>query len=152
MVEDDRTGVKPMYRNREWNTEKRQAAKSKKKSNWWNTVKSKIQYKTVLFVTPTPGGQLMKELQKREEELNKNYQDRIKIVEKGGLKIKNILCAKNPFKKSRCEQKTCPLCSKSEFVDVSPEDVKVTCNTNNVGYRWSCMTCKENDKDMFISS
>ena len=106
LVEEDRTGVKPMYRNRVLNAEERQAVKSKKKSNWWNTVKSKIQYKTVLFVTPTPGGQLMKELQKREEELNKNYQDRIKIVEKGGLKIKNILCAKNPFKKSRCEQKT----------------------------------------------
>ena len=52
----------------------------------------------MLFVTPTPGGQLMKELQKREAELNKNNQERIKIVEKGGLKVKNILCAKNPFK------------------------------------------------------
>ena len=88
MVEDDRTGVKPMYRNREWNAEERQVDKTKKRSNWWNTVKSKTQYKTVLFVTPTPGGHLMKELQKREAELNKDNQDRIKIVEKGGLKIK----------------------------------------------------------------
>ena len=147
MVEDDSNGVKPMYRNREWNKEERQTHKSKKRSNWWNTDKSKTQYKTVLFVTPTPGGQLMKELQKREAELNKNNQDRIKIVEKGGLKIKNILCAKNPFKKPRCEQKTCPLCSQSEFVDVSPGEVKVACSTNNVGYRWRCMTCKENDTD-----
>ena len=49
----------------------------------WNTVKSNIQYKTVLFVTPTPGGQVMEELQKREAELNKNNQEGIKIVEKG---------------------------------------------------------------------
>jgi hypothetical protein len=56
---------------------------------------SKTQYTTVLCLTPNPGGQLMKELQKREAELNKNNQDRIKIVEKGGLKIKNILCAKS---------------------------------------------------------
>jgi hypothetical protein len=68
MVEDDQAGVKPMYRNREWNAEERQMKKSNKKSNWWNTADSKIQYKTVLFVTPTPGGQLMKELQKRESE------------------------------------------------------------------------------------
>ena len=33
------------------------------------------------------------------------------------------------------------------MLNIIPEDVKVTCNTNNVGYRWSCMTCKENDKD-----
>ena len=94
MVEDDRNGVKPMYRNREWNAEERQAAKSNKKSNWWNTVKSKNQFNTVLFVTPTPGGQLMKELQKKEAELNKNNQDRIKIVEKGGLKIKTLYVPK----------------------------------------------------------
>ena len=87
----------------------------------------------------------MKELQKRETELNKNNQDRIKIVEKGGLKIKNILCAKNPFQKSKCEEKTCPLCSKSQFVDISQGEVKIQCNTNNVGYRWKCMTCKEKD-------
>ena len=87
----------------------------------------------------------MKELQKREAELNRNNQERIKIVEKGGLKVKNILCAKNPFKKSKCELKTCPLCSNSEFVEASSEEVKVACNTNNVGYKWQCMTCTEND-------
>ena len=32
-------------------------------------------------------------------------------------------------------------------MDVNPDDVKVACNTNNVGYRWRCMTCKENDID-----
>ena len=87
----------------------------------------------------------MKELQKREAELNRNNQERIKIVEKGGLKVKNILCAKNPFKKYKYELKTCPLCSNSEFVEASSEEVKVACNTNNVGYKWQCMTCTEND-------
>ena len=55
-----------------------------------------------------------------------------------------MLCAKNPFKKEKCEQKTCPLCAKSQFVEVSEEEVKVTCNTNNVGKRWVCITCQEN--------
>ena len=118
----------------------------KKKCNWWNTKKSKIQYKSVLFVTPTPGGVLAKELQKREEELNKNTKERIRIVEKGGLKIKDILGSKNPFKKSNCNQKTCPLCTKSEFVDTHSDEVKIPCSTNNVGYRWLCLTCKEKDK------
>ena len=87
----------------------------------------------------------MKEVQQRESEVNKNDKERIKVVEKGGLKMKHILCSKNPFKKSKCEQRTCPLCSKSENVDISSAEVKVSCNTNNVGYRWTCSTCKEDD-------
>ena len=95
MLEEDKNGTKPLYRSRNWNEEERQASKTKKKFNWWNTEKSKIQYKTVLFVTPTPGGVLAKALRKREEELNRNNPERIKIEEKGGLKIKDFL-PKNP--------------------------------------------------------
>jgi hypothetical protein len=145
MVEDDKNGVKPMFRSKEWNQDERNSLKEKKKVNWWNTDKSKIQYKSVLFVAPTPGGVLAKQLQKREEELNKNTKERIKIVEKGGLKIKDILGSKNPFKTPNCIEKTCPLCTESEFVDIHSEDRKIPCITNNVGYRWLCVTCKERD-------
>ena len=145
MVEEDISGTKPLYRSKDWNKEERAIQKSRKKLNWWNSAQSKIKYTSVLFVTPTPGGVLMKELQQREQELNKNNKERILVVEKGGLKMKNILCAKNPFKKSKCEQKTCPLCAESTFVKVSPAEIKVSCNTNNVGYRWCCVTCEENN-------
>ena len=37
------------------------------------------------------------------------------------------------------------MCSDSEFVKVNSGEVKVPCNTNNVGYKWQCMTCKEDD-------
>ena len=146
MVEEDKTGVKPMYRCKEWQQVERKTRKLEKKSNWWNTEKSKIQYKTVLFVTPTPGRVLAKELQTRENELNKNTEERIKVVEKGGLKIKDILGSKNSFKKSKCAQNTCPLCTQSEFVHTNTEEVKIPCSTNNVGYRWLCQTCKERNK------
>ena len=96
-----------------------------------------------MFVTPTPGGILLKDLVKREEELNRNSKERVKIVERGGLKIKDILCTTNPFKTSNCEQKKCPLCNDSEFVQSHPEDNKIPCNSNNVGYRWRCMKCNE---------
>ena len=36
----------------------------------------------------------MKEFQQRESEVNKNDKERIKVVGKGGLKMKNILCSK----------------------------------------------------------
>ena len=136
-----------MYGSREWNHDERHSMKVKKKINWWNTERSKTQYKSVLFVTPTPGGVLAKQLQKREEELNRNTEERIKIVEKGGLKIKDILGSKNPFKTLSCNEKTCPLCTESEYVHIQSEERKISCRTNNVGYRWRCVTCKERDMD-----
>ena len=77
MVADDKAGVKPLYRSRTWNFEDRKRAQLNKKHNWWNKDNSKVQYKSVLFVTPTTGGVW----QVREEELNRQSGERIKIVE-----------------------------------------------------------------------
>lgn len=142
MQEDDINGTKPMYRNRNWNAEERKSKKKEKKLNWWNSKNSKIHYTSVLFVTPTPGGTLAKELRQREEELNRHSHERVKIVEKGGLKIKDILGTKKPFKNSKCTQKDCPICTTSAHV-VCSEENKIPCNTHNIGYRWQCWTCKE---------
>ena len=81
MVADDKAGVKPLYRSRTWNFEDRKRAQLNKKHNWWNKDNSKVQYKSVLFVIPTPGGVLASQLRKREEELNRQSEERIKIVE-----------------------------------------------------------------------
>ena len=56
MVSDDKSNMKPIYRSKSWNFEARLKSKSVKKRNWWNSEKSDIHYKSVLFVTPTPGG------------------------------------------------------------------------------------------------
>ena len=143
MKTDDEMGIKPMYRSRDWNFEERTRNKSMKKLGWWNSKHSKIKYTSVLFVTPTPGGILVKDLKQREEEINKNSDERVKIVEKGGMKIKDMLETKNPFKNkgSKCVQPTCPLCTSSQFVEGNPEDNQLPCNTNNVGYRWRCLIC-----------
>ena len=134
---------KVFYRSKNWNAEERMKSKLIKKRNWWKNENAKVEYKSVLFVPPTPGGALAKELKIREEELNKYNKERIKIVEKGGIKIKDLLTSKNPFQKSKCLEKSCPLCQKSEFVEPSSEEVKISCKTNNIGYRWVCLTCKE---------
>ena len=58
-----------------------------------------------MFVPPTPGGILVKDMKKREAEVNKDGNERIKFVEKGGIKIENILVKKDPFVKEKCSQK-----------------------------------------------
>ena len=112
IIEDDKNNVKPLYRSRNWNAEERMKSKLIKKRNWWKNENAKVEYKSVLFVPPTPGGALAKELKIREEELNKYNKERIKIVEKGGIKIKDLLTSKNPFQKSKCLEKSYPLCQK----------------------------------------
>ena len=84
---------------------------------------------------------LLREIRNREEELNGHSAERIKIVEKGGIKMEKMLVNKNPFKNEKCQEKWCPLC-KGEF-----GDLKIACNTNNAGYRWVCKTCKK-DKNV----
>ena len=41
--------------------------------------------------------------------------------------------------------KTCPLCSESDYIQISPEETKIPCNSNNVGYKWQCVPCQERD-------
>ena len=109
MIEEDKNNVKPLFRDRFWNKAERDKAKKIKKVNQYKTEeKTNIDYKSVLFVTP--GGVLAKELRKKEAELNRFSKERIKIIEKGGIKIENILAKKDPFKKEKCEEKLCPLC------------------------------------------
>ena len=146
MINEDKNGTKPLYRSRDWNSEERIKKKSENKINWWNSSKSKIQYKSVMFVIPTPGGELVKELTQREQEMNKNCNERVKFVEKGGQKIKDILGTKKPLDSAKCVQTNCPLCTDSEHVQGDPEGGKIPCNSNNVGYRWQCLKCKERNK------
>ena len=102
MLEEDRNNVKPLFRDRLWKKEERENSKKEKKLNWYkNEGKTKIKYKSILFVPPTPGGILVKQLKEREEELNRHREDRIKIVEKGGIKIENILTKKIHLKKKK---------------------------------------------------
>ena len=83
MVEDDKNGVKPMYRSKEWNHDKRKSLKEKKRTNWWNTDRSKIQYKSVLFVTPTPGGVWQSNFRKGRKNLTKTQKRESKLWKRG---------------------------------------------------------------------
>ena len=85
IVEEDKNGTKPLYRSRSWDRKNRLESQENKRINWYsNKSNTGKVYKTILFVPPTPGSVLLKELRTREEELNRNKEERIKIVEKGG--------------------------------------------------------------------
>jgi hypothetical protein len=77
-------------------------------------------------------------LKKREEEVNRFSKERIKIVEDGGVEMKNFLVEKDPFPNLKCDKKKCLICESE-----TSENLKVTCNSNNVGYKLECDTCFE---------
>ena len=60
MLQADRDGLHPLYRERDWQDAERRQQKEKKKTNWL----TKGGYDTVIMVNPTPGGELARQLQK----------------------------------------------------------------------------------------
>ena len=144
MIKADCTGERPLYRDKNWQKELRRHEKSQKRVNWYkNSGKgpNEVKYTTVLFVPVTRGGLLAKELRQREHEINKNSITRIKIVEDGGVQLKNFLVKKDPFPILRCDQKKCFI-----FKSETSQYMKFQCNSDNVGYKIECDTCIENGK------
>ena len=136
MLSDDAKGIKPLYRTRA----EIECGKSESRvRKWWN--KGETKYKAVLFVPATPGSELANRIRLREAQLNQDPKERLKIVEKGGVKLRQILAKPDPFPKRPCDEPTCPLCKKSEFIsEVSA--TKIPCDTQSIGYRWTCIHCK----------
>ena len=83
-------------------------------------------------------------LRDREKSLvvNSKTKMRIKFIESGEVKIKNILSKKDPFPTQECQSKLCPLCKDTLYsVKGKLEDYRIPCDTPSVGYRIVCLNC-----------
>ena len=131
---------KNMYRNR-GEMQQAKSSKFKKREFWWQSnIGGKKPYTSILFVPPTPRGILAKMLKKREVELNQNSAMNIRIVERGGTKMKNILLQKNPFPPEKCQINFCPFCNEDKNIEICTKN-KFHCSSHNVGYQIKCNTC-----------
>ena len=79
----DKEGIEPMYRNKEWHREARNIQKREKKEGCFNMKGEE----SVIFIPATPNS----ELKSRVEKNVKERKMKIRIVEKGGTPIKNLL-------------------------------------------------------------
>ena len=96
-----------------------------------------------MFVPPTPGGRLAKQMQIREAQLNFGSNHQIKIVGKSGIKLKNILVQKNPYPKLLCHRNMCPFCKITPVSTPAPS--RLHCTNPSVGYTITCLFCKSNN-------
>ena len=84
-------------------TESGRAEAKKKKRDWYKEDK---RYDSVMFVQPTESSQLKNRIQ----QIAKRNGVRVKVVEKAGQTVKNVLQRSNPFAKRECGQQDCLVC------------------------------------------
>ena len=85
-----------------------------------------------MFCPFTPNSSLRKRLQEAEELISNTNVCRIKMVERSGPTIGDLLIRKTPWLKDHCGRKNCAPC------DTKPGK----CKSPNISYRITCQTCK----------
>ena len=73
------------------------------------------QIKSVIFIPHTKNSELTRELKMKEAEMFKITGDKIKIVEKAGTKLENILTSGDLWKVADCERDNCFLCTTKQL-------------------------------------
>ena len=122
--EKDKKGEQPLYRPKHWKRKERRKERRNKRENWYK----KGGNKTVMFVPATPHSQLRKKYQ---EEVRKTKL-KIRVVERSGKKIKNLIQHSDPYKRTGCNDKdNCMVCTGG----------KGNCRRENITYKIQCSKC-----------
>ena len=99
--------------------------------------------KSVIFIPFTPNSSLAKELREVEDYMEKLTGSRIKIVEKAGVQIKQVLVKGNPWAGTNCAREDCLICKTREETGIGKG---MTCWKRNILYETWCASCKERDE------
>ena len=112
----------------------------RKKSRKTEKKKSDQSPITVLFVPRTNGGTLATQLREVDRKVSEVTKDRVKVVERAGVKLKELLHKSDPFGGLPCSRDRCLVCT-------NPYNEKFNCNKRNVTYKTFCLNCKTAAKD-----
>ena len=115
----------------------------KKLINVKNQEEKKGLVKAVMFVPYTKGSKLKKELQEAENQLGQSTGVKLKIVERCGIKLVDILTKSNPWKGQDCLREGCLLCqTKAITGKLKTQD----CRQRSIVYETRCLSCEEKCK------
>ena len=107
-------------------------------TNMSSNKKVQIRTSTVLFVEQTPRGELARRFREAEKGLSRLTGFRVKVVERCGTKVVNILHKSNPWAESRCQRTDCYPCKTGDDSD---------CFKRNILYFSTCAMCKQEGKE-----
>ena len=124
-------------RKREYEDEEPRTWK-KTKTNSGGEKKNNVKTISVMFVPYTVGGELAKQLRQAEEELGARTGYKIKIVERTGTKLEDMLHKSNPWQGQDCGRPQCILC---ETKQKTGKNMDKDCTKRCIIYETWCMTC-----------
>jgi hypothetical protein len=108
------------------------------------TARSKI--KSVMFVPFTKHSELATRLRDNEERMEQMTGYKLKIVERGGTKLVDILHKSNPWAGEDCKRKNCLLCKTKRLEGKKNGQ---DCRKRNSVYETACLTCRDRqDKEI----
>ena len=119
--ENDENGETPMYRPRGWRRDERRKSKETKKKNWYK----RGGYESVIFVPSTQNSELMKRMKEKVDDSGL----KIKLIEKAGRTLGEILRTSDPRQERGCKRSDCPVCT---------TDGKGNCKAMNATYQITC--------------
>ena len=97
----------------------------------------------VMFVPYTEGGELARRLREVEIEQEKSSGFRIKIVERLGMRLVDMLHRANPWQGQDCQRPKCLLCR----TKISTErNMDQDCTKRCIVYETWCLTCERRDR------
>jgi hypothetical protein len=104
--------------------------KVNKKKNWLGSF-----WKSCIFVPPTPGSELKKQMQEVEEATRAGGRQAwpIKIIETAGKTLEQTLVNTDPFNGNKCTDKNC-------LPTQNPKN-KINCRRNCICYKITCLIC-----------
>ena len=99
---------------------------------------------SVMFIPFTRGGELARRMREAEEEMGKRTGYKIKVVERTGTKLEDILHKANPWQGQDCEREGCLICKKKmKTLKNMEQDCKKRC----IVYETWCMTCERKEEE-----
>ena len=128
-VEDDKRGVRPLFRPKSWQKEERKKEKAYKKKEW-ATKKGHI---APIFIPATPGGELAREMRKIADREAK-HEIHFNVLEIGGRTLRSEIQRSNPTATPGCNKSDCLGCEESRGKGGK-------CHKNNVNYQINCQKC-----------
>ena len=100
--------------------------------------------KAVIYVPYTHGSKLAKLMREAEAKLEDLTGYRLKVVERGGTKLENILHKSNLWEGKDCQRKNCLLCDTKLKTG---KNTRQSCSKRNAVYETWCATCENRDRD-----
>jgi hypothetical protein len=142
MAEEDRTGVRPLYRDRSWRKEERSREKERKKAGWFKQLGGQ-KSDFPLFCPASPGSRLAERWRRVAEEVRVSSGGLVRatVVEQAGVPLSALLVDPLPGGQDLCEEADCNPCR-------TGTTRRLSCHRSNLGgcvYNCLCMTCKEED-------